>query len=79
MPFDYFKKLMDLEGWNAFTDHAEDPGRATKYGISELGYPEENIRELTEARARFLYDRDYWEPLAGVRWLDREGDYFSAQ
>lgn len=58
-----FRGLMDLEGWDAFTDHVEDAGGKTKYGISELAYPNEDIANLTEERAMFLYKRDWWDHL----------------
>lgn len=54
---------MDLEGWDAFTDHPEDGGGATKFGLSKLAYPEEDIANLTEERAMHLYKRDYWDYL----------------
>ena len=35
--------------------------KGTKYGISAAAYPNEDIRNLTPGRARFLYKRDYWD------------------
>lgn len=58
-----FDKLMDLEGWDTVTDHPLDAGRKTRFGISQLAYPQENIDALDIARAMALYHRDYWEPL----------------
>lgn len=37
-----------------------DPGGETKFGISKRAYPEEDIRNLTAARARQIYERDFW-------------------
>lgn len=54
---------MDLEGWDATTNHPDDAGRLTRFGISQLGYPSEDIAALTKDRAMFLYHRDYWLPL----------------
>lgn len=39
--------------------------RGTKYGISAMSYPQENIRELTRDRAKFLYHRDFWQRVGG--------------
>lgn len=39
-----------------------DPGRLTKYGISQRAHPREDIRNLTVARARKIYFDEYWEP-----------------
>lgn len=36
--------------------------RGTKYGISAMSYPGEDIRNLTLARAKELYRRDFWGP-----------------
>ncbi len=38
-----------------------DKGGLTKYGISSLRYPKEDIRNLTIDRAKYLYKRDYWD------------------
>lgn len=35
--------------------------RGTKYGISAMAYPREDIAALTLDRARELYKRDYWD------------------
>lgn len=51
---------------------ADDRGGHTKYGISQRAYPDEDIGELTQARARELYARDYWEP-AGCEAIDSPG------
>lgn len=37
-----------------------DPGGATKYGKSRRSYPELDIINLTVAKARDIYRRDYW-------------------
>lgn len=43
-----------------YVDDPKDPGGETKYGISKRRYPNEDIKNLTIDRARFLYQRDYW-------------------
>jgi lysozyme family protein len=55
-----FEKLISHEG--GFVDHPADPGRATKYGISQRSYPGEDIRGMTLARAKEIYLRDFWGP-----------------
>lgn len=35
--------------------------RGTKYGISAMAYPKEDIKNLTIERAKQLYKRDYWD------------------
>ena len=37
--------------------------KGTKYGISAKVYPQLDIRNLTLADAKAIYQRDYWEPL----------------
>lgn len=37
--------------------------KGTKYGISAATYPDEDIANLTLARAAFLYRRDFWNLL----------------
>ena len=35
--------------------------KGTKYGISAMSYPNEDIKNLTLARAKELYKRDFWD------------------
>ncbi len=37
--------------------------KGTKRGISAWRYPEEDIENLTDDRIKFLYYRDFWQPL----------------
>lgn len=39
--------------------------KGTKYGISAASYPEEDIANLTLARAKLLAKRDYWDYFSG--------------
>lgn len=67
-----FQRLLGHEG--AFQDDREDRGnwttgvigkgelKGTKYGISAMSYPGENINGLTLARSKELYRRDFWGP-----------------
>src|SRR5271168_855735 len=37
----------------------------TKFGISAMAYPNEDIANLTLDRAKFLFKRDYWDRVSG--------------
>lgn len=39
--------------------------KGTNCGISAKSYPNEDIRNMTPERARFLYRRDYWDFIRG--------------
>jgi len=43
-----------------FVDDPDDPGKATKYGISAKSYPDLDIANLTVDDAIKLYKRDYF-------------------
>ncbi len=45
-----------------YTNDSDDPGGETKYGIAKRYHPEEDIKNLTEERAAYLYWYDYWLP-----------------
>jgi len=73
MNFDLaFQRLLGQEG--GFTADPRDRAnwttgkigrgelRGTKYGISAMSYPGEDIQNLTESRAMELYLRDFWGP-----------------
>ncbi|MEL6478123.1 MAG: glycosyl hydrolase 108 family protein [Pseudomonadota bacterium] len=65
-----FEHVLGSEG--GFTDDRQDPGnwtggrigqgqlKGTNFGISAASYPNEDIRGMTQARARQIYHRDYW-------------------
>jgi lysozyme family protein len=59
MTFDQaFEAVIGHEG--GYVNNPKDPGGETRYGISKRAYPAEDIRNLTLARAKELYLRDYW-------------------
>ncbi len=64
-------KTLAREGGARFTDNPDDRGGATKYGLSQRAYPNLDIRNLTEAQARDLYKRDYWDRLGGDQIADQ--------
>lgn len=57
-----FDLLIDPIREGGYQDGHGDPGGETKYGISKRRYPDEDIRNLTAARAKELYLRDFWTP-----------------
>ena len=60
MNFDIaFERLIGHEG--GFSNHPDDPGKQTKYGISKRSYPYEEIENLTLQRAKQIYLTDYWQ------------------
>lgn len=50
-------RLIKREG--GYVHHPRDPGGETKYGISKRSYPQEDIKNLTKARAKQIYKDDY--------------------
>lgn len=58
-------KTLAREGGSKVTEIDGDSGGLTKYGISQRSYPNEDIRNLSEARAREIYRRDYWNRVNG--------------
>lgn len=52
--------LIQREG--GYVIDPDDPGGATKFGISKRSYPALNIEELTEEDARDIYFSDFWTP-----------------
>lgn len=53
-----FEIVVGHEG--GFVDNKNDPGGATKYGISQRSYPRVNISALTLDGARAIYEADFW-------------------
>lgn len=56
-----FQNLLKEEG--GYSEDADDPGGATKYGISSRSYPHLNISSLTLDQAKKIYFKDFWSPL----------------
>jgi len=63
-----FNLLMEIEG--GFVDHPDDPGKATKYGISKRSHPDVDIENLTEEGAKEIYKANYWP-----RYMDSVTDW----
>jgi lysozyme family protein len=62
-----FNKVMEFTlGWEGgISDHAADPGGLTSFGISKRSYPDIDIPNLTEEKAKEIYRRDYWDKIRG--------------
>jgi lysozyme family protein len=56
-------KVLHIEG--GYVNDPDDKGGETKYGISKRSYPNEDIKNLTLARAKMLYKRDFWDKVGG--------------
>jgi lysozyme family protein len=54
-----------LSNEGGYVCHPDDPGGETNFGISKRSYPHEDIKHLSSARAREIYERDYWLPIRG--------------
>jgi lysozyme family protein len=50
--------VLSKEG--GYHHNPNDLGGETHFGISARAYPNEDIANLTQARAQFLYHHDYW-------------------
>ncbi len=44
-----------------YVNDLRDPGGETKFGISKRAYPHLDIKGLTEAEAKEIYRKDYWD------------------
>lgn len=58
----FFDEAMaiSLENEGGYANDPNDPGGETNFGISSRAYPNEDIKNLTVERAKYLYKRDYW-------------------
>jgi lysozyme family protein len=56
------ERILAHEG--GYSNHAEDPGGETKWGIAKRSYPSVDIKALTREGAKAIYLRDFWNPVA---------------
>lgn len=52
-----------LKEEGGYTLDPNDKGGETNFGISKRRYPNEDIKNITETRARELYQKDFWHEL----------------
>lgn len=57
--------VLDEEGDLSVDPH--DPGKTTKFGISQRAYPHLDIKSLTAQEAIAIYRTDYFEQICGDR------------
>lgn len=53
------EKILAVEG--GYSNHPQDPGGETRWGISKRSYPDLDIKNLTKEQAIGIYRRDYWD------------------
>lgn len=56
------KLTLNLEGNATYTNDPDDPGGATKYGISKRYNPDVDVKNLTLKKAKEIYLKKYWIP-----------------
>lgn len=61
---DAIKFTLSYEG-SRLTNDPNDLGGETKYGIAKTHYPNEDIPNMTEERAKMIYRRDFWDAIMG--------------
>lgn len=59
-----FERVLGSEG--GYVNDPKDPGGETNWGISKRSYPGEDIKNLSQARAKEIYLRDFWMPLGAA-------------
>ena len=65
----FFKRLMKYEG--GYVNDPDDPGGETKFGISKRAYPDEDIANMSEARAMQIYYEDYYKKVNADKLPER--------
>lgn len=51
-----------LENEGGLSDHPNDPGGLTNFGITQRDFPHLDIRNLTKEQAKQIYRSKYWLP-----------------
>ncbi len=55
-----FRLTIGVEG--GYSNDPRDPGGETNYGIAKRYHPREDIKNMTLARAKEIYLKEYWLP-----------------
>lgn len=64
MSFDKaFALIIEHEG--GWSNHPNDPGGLTKWGITQRDYPNLDLLTLTMDQAKAIYKHDYWAAIKG--------------
>lgn len=61
MNFDQACELLAIHE-KGYVNDPNDPGGETNRGVSARTYPNEDIKNMTIARSKFLFMRDFWAP-----------------
>lgn len=72
VPEYYWDFLWEWEG-TAYENDPDDAGGATKYGIDQRSHPDVDIRNLTEAKAKEIYRKEYWQRVKGGEMPEKLG------
>lgn len=56
--------ILNQEG--GYSNHPNDPGKATKYGITQAEVPEMDVKKLTKTRAKEIYFERYYQPMVDL-------------
>lgn len=56
------ERVLTHEG--GYVNDPADPGGETNWGVSRRSYPSVDIKNLTREGAKYLYLRDFWNPVA---------------
>src|SRR5690349_15926724 len=61
-----FKRGLEfvLQHEGGYVNDPNDPGGETRWGISKIAHPKEDIKNLTKERAAEIYFHEYWLPYA---------------
>lgn len=63
-PLPFYKAILFIiQREGGYSNIPNDPGGETKYGISKRSFPDEDIKNLTLARAVELYYKHFYRPL----------------
>lgn len=62
---DLFNKCVEviLKNEGGYVNHPNDPGGETNFGIAKRYFPNEDIKNMTEERAKEIYYSKYWFPM----------------
>jgi lysozyme family protein len=60
-----FAKVTSSHIEGSFSNDKNDPGGATKFGISQRSYPNVDIKNLTIDQAKAILRADYWDAVCG--------------
>ena len=56
---DIIEVVLHHEG--GYVNDPKDPGGETNFGIAKRSHPDVDIKNLTKAKAKDIYRRDYWD------------------